>query len=137
MIHITSRAVLTRLIWSLGKMDTPRKLRTQVGIVGAGPAGLILAQLLHLEGIESIVIEVQTRDYVENRLRAGVLEQGTVDLLNNAGAGERMSREGLVHHGIALRFNRESHRIDLHELTGGRTICVYGQHEIVKDLISI
>ena len=110
-------------------------LRTQVGIVGAGPAGLILSHLLHLEGIDSIVIESQTRQHVEQRIRAGVLEQGTVDLLNQSGVGERMRREGLVHRGIELRFNRRGHRIDMHELTGGRAITVYAQHEVVKDLI--
>jgi p-hydroxybenzoate 3-monooxygenase len=112
-------------------------IRTQVGIVGAGPAGLLLSQLLHLEGIESVVIETQTRKHVEERNRAGVLEQGTVDLLNAAGAGDRMRRDGLVHHGIELLFNRRAHRIDLHELTGGRAITVYAQHEVVKDLIRV
>ena len=108
---------------------------TQVGIVGAGPAGLLLSHLLHLEGIESVVIESHTRRHVEERIRAGVLEQGTVDLLKEAGVGERMVREGLVHHGIELRFNQEGHRIDFYDLTGGRAITVYGQHEVVKDLI--
>jgi p-hydroxybenzoate 3-monooxygenase len=112
-----------------------KKLRTQVGIVGAGPAGLILAHLLHLRGIESIAIESQTRRHLEERSRAGVLEQGTVDLLNESGVGERMRRQGLVHHGINLHFNRRAHRIDLHGLTGGRAITVYAQHEVVKDLI--
>jgi p-hydroxybenzoate 3-monooxygenase len=112
------------------------KFHTQVGIVGAGPAGLILSHLLHLQGIDSIVIERQTRRHVEERIRAGVLEQGTVDLLNHSGVGERMRREGLVHHGIELRFNRCGHRIDMHELTGGRAITVYAQHEVVKDLIA-
>ena len=112
------------------------ELRTQVGIVGAGPAGLLLSHLLHLEDIESIVIETQSRRHVEERIRAGVLEQGTVDLLLRSGVGDRMRREGLVHHGIELRFNRRGHRIDLHELTGGRAITVYGQHEVVKDLIA-
>lgn len=111
-------------------------MRTQVGIVGAGPAGLLLSHLLHLEGIESVVIEKHSRKHVEERIRAGVLEQGTVDLLNETGVGERMRREGLVHHGIELRFNRQGHRIDMHELTGGRAITVYGQHEVVKDLIN-
>jgi p-hydroxybenzoate 3-monooxygenase len=110
-------------------------LHTKVGIVGAGPAGLLLSHLLHLEGIESIVIEAQTRQHVEERNRAGVLEQGTVDLLNSSGVGERLRREGLVHHGIELRFKRRGHRIDMHELTGGRAITVYAQHEVVKDLI--
>jgi p-hydroxybenzoate 3-monooxygenase len=116
-------------------MAAPRKLRTEVGIVGAGPAGLILSHLLHLEGIGSIVVETQTRHHIEERIRAGVLEQGTVDLLNESGVGDRMRREGLVHHGIELRFNRRGHRIDMHELTGGRAITVYAQHEVVKDLI--
>lgn len=116
-------------------MPAKQQLRTQVGIVGAGPAGLMLAHLLHLEGIDSIVVEGQTRRHVEERIRAGVLEQGTVDLLNQSGVGERMRREGLVHHGIELRFNRCGHRIDLHDLTGGRAITVYSQHEVVKDLI--
>ena len=82
------------------------------------------------------MIERQTRQHVEERIRAGVLEQGTVDLLNDSGVGERMRREGLVHHGIELRFNRRGHRIDMHELTGGRAITVYAQHEVVKDLIA-
>jgi p-hydroxybenzoate 3-monooxygenase len=116
-------------------MSFPKTIRTQVGIVGAGPAGLLLAHLLHREGIESVVIETQSRKHVEERVRAGLLEQGTVDLLNSAGVGERMCREGLVHHGIELRFDRRGHRIDLHELTGGRAVTVYGQHEVVKDLI--
>jgi len=116
-------------------MSLPNFTRTQVGIVGAGPAGLLLAHLLHREGIESVVIETQSRKHVEERVRAGVLEQGTVDLLNSSGVGERMRREGLVHHGIELRFDRRGHRIDLHGLTGGRAITVYGQHEVVRDLI--
>lgn len=117
-------------------MKAARTLRTQVGIVGAGPAGLLLAHLLHLEGIESVIVESQSRRHVEERVRAGVLEQGTVDLLIGAGVGERLRREGLVHRGIELRFRRRGHRIDLHELTGGRAITVYSQHEVVKDLIA-
>jgi p-hydroxybenzoate 3-monooxygenase len=109
--------------------------RTQVGIVGAGPAGLMLAQLLHLQGIDSVVLEARSRDYVEARIRAGVLEQPTVDLLDRSGVGERMRREGLVHHGIELQFDGERHRISLSELTDGRSIVVYGQTEVVKDLI--
>jgi p-hydroxybenzoate 3-monooxygenase len=109
--------------------------RTQVGIVGAGPAGLMLGHLLHRRGIEAVVLEARSREYVEHRIRAGVLEQGTVDLLEEAGVGERMRREGLVHHGIELRFDGRGHRIDFPKLTGGRSITVYGQQEVVKDLI--
>ena len=110
-------------------------MRTQVGIVGAGPAGLLLAHLLHREGIESVVVENRSREYVEQRIRAGVLEQGSVDMLVESGVGERLRREGLVHHGIWLRFDDENHRIPLTELSGGRSITVYGQQEVVKDLI--
>ena len=109
--------------------------RTQVGIVGAGPAGLLLAHLLRLNGIESVVLEDRSRKYVSERVRAGVLEQGTVDLLAEAGVGERLGREGLVHEGIELRFDRRGHRIDFAELTGGRTITIYGQQKVVEDLI--
>lgn len=112
----------------------PTKVRTQVGIVGAGPAGLVLSQLLHLQGIESIVVENKSRQHVEERVRAGVLEQGTVDLMVEMGVGERLKREGLVHHGIELRFNEKSHRIDFQDLTGGKGITIYSQHEVVKDL---
>ena len=111
-------------------------MRTQVGIVGAGPAGLVLSHLLHLQGIESVVLESQRRDYVEQRIRAGVLEQGTVDLLVESGVGARLKREGLVHRGIELRFGGKGHRIDLAELTGGKAITIYAQHEVLKDLIS-
>jgi p-hydroxybenzoate 3-monooxygenase len=111
-------------------------MRTQVGIVGAGPAGLVLAHLLHLEGIDSVVLEDRSREYVESRIRAGVLEQGTVDLLSEIGVGDRMRREGLVHEGIEIQFAGERHRIDFPALTGGRTITVYGQQEVVKDLIA-
>lgn len=110
-------------------------MRTQVGIIGAGPAGLLLSHLLHLEGIESIVVEARTRQYIEQRVRAGVLEQGSVDLLTVSGVGRRIKREGLVHRGIELLFGRKRHRINFHELTGGRCITVYGQQEVVKDLI--
>ena len=107
-----------------------------MGIVGAGPAGLVLAQLLHLEDIDSVVLEDRSREYVEQRIRAGVLEQGTVDLLTDIGVGERLQREGLVHDGIELQFAGERHRIDFPSLTGGRRITVYGQQELVKDLIA-
>ena len=112
-------------------------MRTQVGIVGAGPAGLTLSHLLHREGIESVVLEDRSREYVEQRVRAGVLEQAIADLLVDAGAGERLRREGIVHHGIELQFDRERHRIPLSDLTGGRAIVVYGQTEVVKDLIRL
>jgi p-hydroxybenzoate 3-monooxygenase len=109
--------------------------RTQIGIVGAGPAGLVLGQLLHLNGVDSVVLEARSRDHVEKRIRAGVLEQTTADLLVEMGAGERLKREGLVHHGIELRFDGREHRIPFDELTGGRGITIYGQQEVVKDLI--
>ena len=112
------------------------QLHTQVGIVGAGPAGLLLSQLLAREGIDSIIVENRTRAYVEARIRAGLLEQGSIDLLEAAGVGERMRREGLVHDGIELRFEGVSHRIDIKRLTG-RSVMIYGQHEIVKDMIAV
>jgi p-hydroxybenzoate 3-monooxygenase len=111
-------------------------VRTQIGIVGAGPAGLVLAHLLHLQGIESVVIETRSRKYIEERVRAGLLEQGTVDLLIETGVGERLRRECLTHHGIALRFNRKSHRIDFDDLTGGKTVTIYAQQEVIKDLVA-
>ncbi len=112
------------------------RTRTQVAIVGAGPSGLLLSHLLHLAGIESIVLDNRSRDYVEHRVRAGVLEQSPVDLLKATGVGERLAREGLRHHGIELRFGGRGHRIDFPSLTGGRAITVYGQQEVVKDLIA-
>jgi p-hydroxybenzoate 3-monooxygenase len=113
-----------------------KKVRTQIGIVGAGPAGLVLAHLLHLQGIESVVIEMRRRKYIEERVRAGLLEQGTVDLLIETGVGERLQRECLTHHGIELRFNRRGHRIDFNELTGGKTVTIYAQQEVIKDLVA-
>jgi len=110
-------------------------MRTQVGIIGAGPAGLMLSHLLRRQGIQSIVIESRSRAHCEERVRAGVLEQGTVDLLIETGLGDRLKREGLVHHGIELRFNRRRHRINMFELTEGRAITVYGQQEVIKDLV--
>jgi p-hydroxybenzoate 3-monooxygenase len=109
--------------------------RTQVAIVGAGPAGLVLGRLLEGAGIDSVVLEARSRSYIEQRVRAGVLEQGTVELLRDLGVGDRLAREGLVHHGIELRFDRRGHRIPFDELTGGR-ITIYGQQEVVKDLIA-
>ncbi|MDH4095124.1 MAG: 4-hydroxybenzoate 3-monooxygenase [Betaproteobacteria bacterium] len=111
-------------------------MKTQIGIVGAGPAGLLLAHLLRLEGIESVVLETRTREDIEATIRAGVLEQGTVNVLNESGVGERMMREGFVHHGITLRFGGRSKRIDLAGLTSGRSIMVYAQHEVIKDLVT-
>jgi p-hydroxybenzoate 3-monooxygenase len=108
--------------------------RTQVGIIGAGPAGLLLSHLLQAEGIASIVLEDRSREYVQQRVRAGVLEQSTVELLDAHGLGDRVHREGLVHEGINIQFDGERHRIALSELTGGRTITIYGQQEVVKDL---
>jgi len=109
--------------------------KTQVGIIGAGPSGLLLSHLLHLNGIDSVILEARSRKYVEERVRAGVLEQGTVDLLCDTGLGGRLQREGLVHHGIELRFDGRGHRIALSDLTGGRSIWIYGQREVVKDMI--
>ncbi len=107
-----------------------------VGIVGAGPAGLLLSHLLHLDGIESVVIESRSRQEIEATIRAGVLEQGTVDLLAATGVGECMKREGFVHEGIYLRFGGATHRIDFPSLTDGRSIMVYAQHEVIKDLVA-
>ncbi|MER6535568.1 4-hydroxybenzoate 3-monooxygenase [Streptomyces sp900105755] len=112
-------------------------MRTTVGIIGAGPAGLLLARLLHNAGIDSVVLESRDRSYVEHRQRAGILEQGTVDVLRAAGAGERMDREGLRHDGIELRFAKRRHRVDFPGLTGGRSVTVYAQTEVCKDLIAL
>jgi p-hydroxybenzoate 3-monooxygenase len=109
-------------------------LETQVGIIGAGPAGLLLSHLLQARGIHSVVLESHSRAHVEGRIRAGVLEQGSVDTLVDAGVGARLMREGMVHHGIELRFAGVSHRIAFEDLVPGRAITIYGQHELVKDL---
>ena len=111
-------------------------MKTQVVIVGAGPAGLLLSHLLHLGGVDSVVIETRSRQEIEATIRAGVLEQGTVDLLVDSRVGERLQREGFVHEGIILRFAGRSHRIALTELTG-RAITVYAQHEVIKDLVKV
>src|ERR1700722_14000447 len=108
-------------------------MRTQVGIVGAGPAGLMLSHLLHLQGIDSVVIEARSRQYTEERVRAGVLEQGTVELLRESGVGSRLDREGLTHHGIELRFGGRGHRIDFQELTNG-SVTIYPQNKVTADL---
>jgi p-hydroxybenzoate 3-monooxygenase len=109
--------------------------RTQICIVGAGPAGLMLGHLLHLRGIDSVMLEIRTRDHVIERVRAGVLEQGTVDLMSATGVADRLHREGMRHEGVHLAFNGHRHRIDMAGLTGGRAITIYGQNEVVKDLI--
>ena len=110
--------------------------RTQVAIVGAGPSGLLLGALLHRAGVDALIVERQSADYVLGRIRAGVLEQTTVDLLDAAGVGERMHREGLIHGGFELCFGGARHRIDLHDLTGGKQVMVYGQTEVTRDLMA-
>jgi len=110
-------------------------MRTQVAIIGAGPAGLLLSHLLHLQGIESVVLESRTQDEIESTIRAGVLEQGTMDILEQSGLGARMRAEGALHHGFELSFDGHRHRIDLQELTG-KSITVYAQHEVIKDLVA-
>ncbi|MEO3470800.1 4-hydroxybenzoate 3-monooxygenase [Roseomonas sp. CAU 1739] len=112
-------------------------MRTQVGIIGAGPAGLLLAQMLHQRGIDSVVIEARSRAHVESRIRAGLLEQGSVRTMTEAGVADRLHREGLVHRGLELRFGGQGHRVDLADLTGGKVVTIYGQQEAVKDMIAL
>jgi p-hydroxybenzoate 3-monooxygenase len=112
-----------------------QQTRTQVGIVGAGPAGLMLGHLLHLRGIDSVIIEIRSEEHVVERVRAGVLEQSTVDLMREVGLGQRLDARGMRHEGLYLAFGGQRHRIPLAELTGGRAITIYGQNEVVKDLI--
>jgi len=116
-------------------METTTRTRTQVAIIGAGPAGLLLGQQLHRAGIDAVVIEQRSADYVRSRIRAGVLEQGTVDLLDELGLGARMHAQGLVHGGINLGLRNRRQRIDLHGLTGGKDVMVYGQTEVTRDLM--
>src|SRR5690349_2326361 len=114
-------------------MPVAAQERTQVGIIGAGPAGLLLARLLKLHGIDSVILEARTRDYVEARVRAGVLEQGTVGLLEEAGVADRLHRDGLEHDGVEIAANGRRLRIDFRELVG-KTVTVYGQTEVTRDL---
>src|SRR4051812_23664802 len=108
---------------------------TQVAIIGAGPSGLLLGQLLHKAGIANVILERQTGDYVLGRIRAGILEQGTVDLMDEAGVGQRLQREGIVHHAIELVFAGTRHPIDIATLTGGKVVTAYGQTELTRDLM--
>lgn len=110
-------------------------LRTQVAIIGAGPAGLLLGQLLHASGIDNIILERKDPDYILARIRAGVLEQGTVGLLEELGLADRLHRDGLIHSGIELAFGGERHRIDMRQATGGKTVTIYGQTEVTRDLM--
>jgi len=110
-------------------------MRTQVAIIGAGPSGLLLGQLLHRAGIDAIILERQSADYVLSRIRAGVLEQVTIDLMDEAGVGARMHKEGLIHGGFDMLFKGRRHRIDMHGLTGGKSVMVYGQTELTRDLM--
>src|SRR5665213_1036348 len=121
----------------VAKERVVKELRTQVVIIGAGPAGLLLGQLLFREGVENIVLERRSREYVEKRTRAGVIEFGIANLIEEAGAGERMRREGLVHQGVEIRLERTSYRIAASELADGKPITVYGQQEVVRDLIAL
>ncbi len=110
-------------------------MRTQVAIIGAGPSGLLLGQLLHQAGIDNVILERQSGDYVLSRIRAGILEQVTVDLMREAGVGQRLDREGIVHHSIELVFAGQRHPIDVHGLTGGKVVTAYGQTELTRDLM--
>lgn len=110
-------------------------MRTQVAIIGAGPAGLLLGALLHKAGIDAVIIERQSGDYVLGRIRAGILEQGTVDMLQQVGAGARLHAEGTPHHSIELVFKNQRHTIDVHGLTGGKLVTAYGQTEVTRDLM--
>src|SRR5918998_182601 len=110
-------------------------MRTQVGIVGAGPAGLLLSLMLQRRGVESVIVEAREREAIEATIRAGILEQSTVDLMAELGVADRLRREGAVHEGTLLRFGGRNHRIDFEGLTGGRVATLYPQHEVLKDLI--
>jgi p-hydroxybenzoate 3-monooxygenase len=110
-------------------------MRTQVGIIGAGPAGLFLAHLLQQQGIDCVILEARSRDYAEGRVRAGVLERGTVETMKALGLGARMLREGMIDEGLDIRFRHKTIHLNLTELTGGNNVMIYGQQEVVKDLI--
>lgn len=110
-------------------------MRTQVAIIGAGPSGLLLGQLLHKAGIDAVILERHTGEYVLGRIRADVLEQVCIDLMDEAGVADRMHREGLLHGGFVMLFNGERHRVDMHRLTGGKQVMVYGQTELTRDLM--
>ncbi len=122
--------------WNLRAIKIMKTLNTQVAIIGAGPSGLLLGQLLHNAGIQTVILERQSADYVAGRIRAGVLEQGMVDLLREAGVSQRMDREGLVHDGFALALDGQLTPIDLKALTGGQSVMVYGQTEVTRDLMA-
>ena len=111
-------------------------MRTQVAIIGAGPAGLFLSLLLQRAGVESVILELHTRQYIEQRVRAGLLEYNTVQLMHELGVGERLGRQGLEHGGIELRFNGRAHRIDFRDLAAGKCVTIYAQHEVIKDLVA-
>ncbi|MFQ5982972.1 MAG: FAD-dependent monooxygenase, partial [Woeseiaceae bacterium] len=111
-------------------------MKTQLAIIGAGPAGLMLGHLLHNAGIESVIVEKKSRKYIEERVRAGVLEHGTVTAMIDSGVGDRLQKEGLQHDYIDLRFEREAHDLNIKELSNGRSVWVYAQHEIIKDLVA-
>jgi len=111
-------------------------MHTQVGIIGAGPAGLLLGQMLHVKGIDSVILESRNQDYVIDRVRAGVLEQSTADFMDAMGVGDRLHREGMSHEDVYVSFGGRRHLIPLAELTGGKAIYVYGQNEVVKDLMN-
>lgn len=122
--------------WNLRAIKIMKTLKTQVAIIGAGPSGLLLGQLLHNAGIETLILERQSADYVQGRIRAGVLEQGMVDLLRQAGVSQRMDSEGLVHDGFELALNGQLTHIDLKGLTGGQSVMIYGQTEVTRDLMA-
>lgn len=127
---------LDPFVWNLRAIKIMKTLKTQVAIIGAGPSGLLLGQLLHNAGIQTLILERQSADYVQGRIRAGVLEQGMVNLLREAGVSQRMDAEGLVHDGFELALDGQLTHIDLNALTGGQSVMVYGQTEVTRDLMA-